>query len=307
MLDFFPTSRIMTGMNDTSPCHRPFLREIQLRFLWLILLFLPAALHARTLVFAPLPMENRETVLKQFMPMAEYLRQALGHEVRFEYCESYAEILDKFRRGLIDLAYLGPLPYVSLRAGDEHAMPVVYFNEASGEPLYTCAIVALANSGIDLERMENRKIALTQPLSTCGFLSTSGLLRARGSELARNFYSYVDKHDEVAMSVVRGEFDVGGLKTSIGRKYAHLGLTVLAETPPLPSFALIGNSRTLTLEERDAIRDTLVRLDPAGKDRSRLESWGENVRYGAVPATDADYAPVRKLLGNESIPETGNF
>ena len=268
---------------------------------------LPATLHARELVFAPLPMENREAVLKQFMPMVRYLRQTLGHEVRFDYSESYAELLSKFRQGKIDMAYLGPLPYVSLKVGDEHAVPLVHFNEATGEPLYTCAIVALADSNIDLGRMENRKIALTQPLSTCGYLAASGLLREQGSDLAKNFYRYVNKHDEVAMAVVRGEFDAGGLKTSIGEKYAHLGLNVLAETPPLPSFGLVGNAHTMAPEEMDAIRAALVGLEPHGKDKALLESWGENIRYGAVPAKDEDYEPVRKLLGTASIPETGNF
>jgi phosphonate transport system substrate-binding protein len=267
----------------------------------------PATLQARVLVFAPLPMENREAVLKQFMPMVRYLQQTLGHEVRFDYSDSYAELLSKFRQGAVDMAYLGPLPYVSLKAGDEHATPLVHFNEASGEPLYTCAIVALADSNIDLGHMENRKIALTQPLSTCGFLAASGLLREQGSDLAKNFYRYVNKHDEVAKAVVRGEFDAGGLKTAIGEKYAHLGLTVLAETPPLPSFGLVGNAQTMAPEEMDAIRAVLVGLDPRGKDKALLKSWGENIRYGAVPAKDEDYEPVRKLLGSASIPETGNF
>jgi len=276
-------------------------------FIWILFCLIPGTLQARTLVFAPLPMESRETVLKQFMPMANYLQQTLGCEIRFDYSDNYAQILDKFRQGRIDLAYLGPLPYVSLRNMDEHAVPLVHFREASGEPLYTCSIVALADKGMDLTGMENRKVALTQPLSTCGYLSTNGLLRAHGTSLSKNLYRYVNKHDEVAMAVVRGEFDAGGLKTAIARKYSHLGLVLLAETPPLPAFALIANTATVTPAEQSSIRDALVRLDPGGKDKAMLESWGVNVRYGSVPAADDDYKPVRELLGDGKIPETGNF
>lgn len=280
-----------------------------MRYAFILALFVLAGspLHARTLVLAPLPMENRETVLKQFMPMAAYLRQALGHEVVFDYSDSYGEILEKFRQGRIDLAYLGPLPYVSLRKVCADAEPLVHFREANGEPSYTCAIVAEADRGLDLEGLENRKVALTQPLSTCGFLATNGMLRERGSSLSRNLYRYLDKHDEVAKAIVRGEFDIGGLKTAIGRKYEHLGLKILAETPPLPSFALVGNAATLSTQERDAIRQALAGLDPSGRDREMLSSWGENIRYGSVPASDAEYDPVRALLGADPIPESGNF
>ena len=275
--------------------------------IWLVVCLIPSLLHARPLVFAPLPMESRETVLKQFMPLAAYLSEALGREIVFDYSENYDQILEKFRNGKLDLAYLGPLPYVSLRAVDDKVEPLVHFKEASGEPLYTCAIVAVADRKLDLGRLEKRMVALTQPLSTCGYLSTNGLLRQRGSALSRNLYRYLGKHDEVAKAVVRGEFDLGGLKTAIGRKYAHLGLAILAETPPLPSFALVGNTQTLTSDEREAIRDALVRLDPAGRDREMLATWGENVRYGAVPGKDADYDPVRGLLDREPIPQSGNF
>lgn len=280
-----------------------------MRFALILLIFVLTCppLHARTLVLAPLPMESRETVLKQFMPMARYLQQRLGHEVVFDYSDSYEQLLEKFRQGRIDLAYLGPLPYVSLKRVFSEAIPLVHFREANGEPLYTCAIVALADKGLALEDMENRKVALTQPLSTCGFLSTNGLLRERGSSLSRNLYRYLDKHDEVAKSVVRGEFDLGGLKTAIGRKYEHLGIKVLAETAPIPSFALVGNAVTLLPEEREAIRQALAGLDPDGKDKAMLSSWGENLRHGSVPANDADYAPVRALLGSDPIPVDGNF
>lgn len=275
--------------------------------LFVLFLGLAAPVWAETITFAPLPMENRETVLKQFMPMATYLRQTLGLEVRFNYSDSYEEILEKFQSGAIDLAYLGPLPYVTLKTKVDQAEPLVHFNEPSGKPLYTCAIVALADKQIDLAGLSNQKVALTQPLSTCGFLSTNGLLREKGSSLAKNLFRYLDKHDEVALAVVRGEYEIGGIKTAIGKKYAHLGLSVLAETAPLPSFALIANGKTLKPEIRAAIRAALAGLDPAGKDKDMLALWGDNIRHGAVPATDQDYAPVRALLGGETIPTKGNF
>ncbi|MDD2464910.1 MAG: PhnD/SsuA/transferrin family substrate-binding protein [Desulfobulbus sp.] len=255
--------------------------------------------------FAPLPMENREALVLQFRPMMEYLEQKLNRPIIFDFSESYDRILEKFLTNKIDLAYLGPLPYVELRAKDAHAEPLIHFREASGRPMYTCAIVSVADNPIKLQALNNHHIALTQPLSTCGYLSVNGLLQERGSNLADNRYRYLDKHDVVALAVIRGEFDLGGLKTAIGKRYTHMGLKILAETPPFPGFGLIGNQKTLSQKTLEAIRQAMIQLDPAGADKELLGRWGGSIRYGAVQATDSDYQTVRKYKGNLEIP-TGN-
>jgi ABC-type phosphate/phosphonate transport system substrate-binding protein len=153
-------------MNTDVPIRLHACRNFAAGFTLLVLLLVlgSARVHARPLVFASLPMENRDTVIKQFMPLAGYLGQFMGREI-------------------VDLAYMGPLP----------------------------------------------------------------------------------------------------------------------------SFALVGNAGTLSAEDMDGIRDALARLDPSGKDRGMLQGWGDNIRHGAVPARDEDYAPARDLLGGQFIPESGNF
>jgi phosphonate transport system substrate-binding protein len=255
-----------------------------------------------TLRLAPLPLENRETLITQYRPLAVYLEKVLNVTVILDFSDDYAEIINKFMAGKIDIAYLGPLPYVELRAKYDQAEPVVHFNEANGKPMYTCAIVTTADSPLKLEGLKNRKIALTQPLSTCGYLSVNGLLREHGSSLADNRYTYLDKHDAVALAVVRGEFDAGGIKTAIGKKYSHMGLMVLAETVPMPSFGLVANKATMSDQAITALRESLKRLDPAGADKEMLGSWGENIRNGVVVAVDSDYDAVRKFKSNLQIP-----
>lgn len=266
----------------------------------------PLAAQPQVIRFAPLPMENQETIVKQFQPMLRFLEEQLNLTITFTYADSYADIIDKFHAGTIDLAYLGPLPYIELRRQDEQAEPIVHFKEQSGEPFYTCAITAMADSSIPLAALSGRRIALTQPLSTCGYLSVAGLLRGYGSTIEDNRYAYLDKHDAVALAVVRGEFDFGGLKSAIARKYRHLGLNILAETPPLPGFGLIANRATIPAETIAAIQAGLTQLDPAGKDRVLLETWGENIRYGVVSASDKDYDQLRNLKGTSPIPQQGN-
>ena len=254
------------------------------------------------LSFAPLPMESPETVVGQWTPLLGHLERTLGIRLRIEYSRSYEEILEKFRAGRLDLAYLGPLSYVVLKEGFPAAVPVVHFNEKDGQPFYTCAVVALDERRLTAGNLRGKTVALTQPLSTCGYLATDGLLRQAGSTLEANRYRYLDKHDAVALAVARGDFDAGGLKTAIGKKYAHLGLTVVAETPPLPSFALVANGARLSADTIERLRTALVAADSAAR-----AGWGDNIRHGAVPAADANFDPVRKLRGRTKIPAKGNF
>lgn len=262
----------------------------------------PTTAQAETIRFAPLPMENRETVVKQYRPMVLYLEKALNVTIEFIFADNYADIITNFTQGQIDLAYLGPLPYVELRAKENKAEPLVHFNEASGKPMYTCAIVTLADSPLKLTELKNKTIALTQPLSTCGYLSVNGLLHEQGSRLEDNRYTYLDKHDAVALAVVRGEYDAGGVKTAIGKKYGHMGLKIVAETAPMPSFSLVGNRATMSATTMQAMREALTKLDPVAADKEMLATWGENIRYGAVAAADKDYDMVRKFKGNNPIP-----
>lgn len=256
------------------------------------------AARADSIAFAPLPMENPETTAGQWKPVLDHLGKSLTQPVRIEYSDNYGAILEKFRRGQIDLAYLGPLPYVTLREQFPQAVPVVHFNEKDGRATYTCAIVALAERRLAAKDLRGKRLALTQPLSTCGYLATDGLLRRAGSNLEQNRYRYLDKHDAVALAVARGDFDAGGLKTAIGAKYRHLGLAVVAESAPLPSFALIANGTRLSAEQIAGIRNALT-----GADATLRATWGDNIRHGAVPASDADYDPVRKLRARREIPE----
>ena len=265
-------------------------------------LFSALPVAAETLTFSPLPMETPYTVASQWKPLLAYLEKSLGVTLAIDYSASNVEILEKFQAGKLDLAYLGPLPYVTLKKTCPAAEPVVIFHEKDGHPTYTCALAVSAESPLSLKALKGRTVALTQPLSTCGYFATQGLLHQLGSSLEANHYRYLGQHDEVALAVVRGEFDVGGLKTSIARKYAHLGVVVVAESAPLPGLALVANGNRVSAERLAQIRQALLNAP----DEIR-QQWGENLRYGLTPASDSDYAGMRKLPMPAHIPTQGNF
>lgn len=271
------------------------------RWLPFLVCFLGIA-HAEEWRFAPLPMEHPEAVVAAWRPLLDHLSAQLGVSIRIDYAQSYQEILDKFASGALELAFLGPLPYIELKKREPSAIPLVHFKERNGSAFYTCALIASMDAGFSSARLVGRKIALTQPLSTCGYLATEGLLRTAGSSLEKNHYRYLDKHEAAALAVARGDFDAAGVKTSIARKYAHLGVMILAESKPFPGLALIAHGGRIDPARQERIRKLLVEAAPALR-----AQWGEDIRHGAVPAREADYDGVRALLPDRPIPTRGNF
>ena len=267
-----------------------------------LLLTLVTISSAETLKFAPLPMETAETVAAQWKPLLEHLKKVCDIELDFDYSTSNEQILEKFEAGQLDLAYLGPLPYLRLKDRFPLARPRVIFHVADGRPSDTSALVVAADSVLRPDRLAGRTIALTQPLSTCGFFSISGLLQQAGIRLEETRYRYLGPHDAVALAVAGGEFDAGGLKSAIARKYASLGLRIIAETAPLPGLALVANGARVSEERMESIRRALLAADEATR-----KTWGDNIRPGVSAADDKDYAESRKLPYRDPIPTQGNF
>ncbi|WP_408626106.1 PhnD/SsuA/transferrin family substrate-binding protein [Alkalilimnicola ehrlichii MLHE-1] len=273
---------------------------------WLILAG-PAQAQMQVLRFAPLPMQDAEAVVREFRPLLAFLEARLGVRFEIDYSTDYGEILEKFRSGEVDLAYLGPLPYVELRDRDDAVEPLVVFREPDGQAHYTCSVVMFADDRQPLGALAGQSVALTQPLSTCGYLAVKALLRPAGVRLEHTRYDYLGRHDEVALAVVRGDYQAGGMKTHIARRYEHLGLVRVAETGPLPGFALVANARTVTPELQAGLRGALMSVHPGERpeDAELVTEWGEPLRHGVETVSDEDYEPVRRLRDEVPIPGQG--
>lgn len=243
--------------------------------------------------FAPLPMQSKKILYDNFHPMLTYLEKKLHKKIEFVFFKDYEEILTHFKQGKLDLVYLGPLPYVQLTKEYAFAKPLVAFKESSGYATYTCSLVT------SLATQQEEKVALTQPLSTCGYLSVNALM---DKHLYQFKFKYLGRHDLVALSILEGKFDMGGLKTAIYQKYYHLGLQEISRTKPLPTFALIANTKTLS-------NNITTNLKNALKDVSQNEYalWGEFIRYGVQDIKDSDYNAIREMLHNTQIPMKGNM
>lgn len=278
-----------------------------MKFPTLLLLFCAAmAAGERPIVIAPLPMVKSEILLKEYQPLLDYLEAETGHPFRLAYYADYAALLKNIAAGRVDIAFLGPLPYVELRRKNSRIRPIVRFLDAEGEERYTCSLfTSLRHTVGAVGELEGKSIALTQKLSTCGYLAMEHLLSRHGTSLERNRYEFTGSHTNAIFGVVVGDFDAGGARTSIVDAYRHLGLTVLAQTEPLPGFLWVA-SESLGDALYGRVKRAILRLDPLHhpEDAEITRHWRTNIRYGAVEARDSDYDVIREMLRQTPLPES---
>jgi phosphonate transport system substrate-binding protein len=259
----------------------------------------------QTINFAPLPMVKSQKLLEQYTPMLEYLENRLDIKFNIVYVSNYDDILKKLGDHQIDLAFLGPLPYVEATSRYPYIKPLVRFLDARGADHYTCTLFKLHNRVFDLRSIKHKNFALTQKYSTCGFLATQNILHEHNNSLDNNLYSFLGSHTNAILEVVLGNSDMGSAKSSIVEQYSHFGLEVIAKSQPFPSFLLVYQDQRISKATIDKIQKALLALHPLDNayDANTTRNWGKNLKYGVVEAKDSDYDTIRTLLKTIKLPQ----
>jgi len=247
-----------------------------------------------------------EPVLKaQFLPFANDLGAMTGLKVDLAYYATYESLLDGLLNDEVDIAYLGPLPYVFLLSNNHPFVPVVGFLNPKGEFTYTCSLVTFDHQIDNPNADPLPQVALTQPYSTCGYLITEALLNNHQLSMTNLPFYYAGQHATCCLDVIRAKAALGGAKTSVAKQYGNLGLQIVDVSQPLPGFLLVANPHTLSTDTIKLLRATLLKLDPIHnlKDKKQTQHWGEDIRYGTIAIQAEDYLAIQQLVNISHIPE----
>jgi phosphonate transport system substrate-binding protein len=232
------------------------------------------------IVYAPLPMENPAATVAAGTPLVETIRDRTGLQLEIRHYSGYVTILKEFVDGRIDLAYLGPLPLIALRTMTSEAVPIVTLREVDGTTSYRCVLAipydteAITDTSGPNGTSEPGWIALAQPLSTCGYLSTVWLLSRHGITVQPDDYRYLGSHEAVALAIARRDSVIGGMKDAIAEGYAGLGVRIVDRTEPLPGFAIVANRSTMSQAQIADVRSALLSLTPAELETLDLGHYG---------------------------------
>lgn len=101
----------------------------------------------RPLVLAIHPYLNAQELIKRFTPLADYLSEAISRDVVVRVGRTYEEHIHQIGIDLVDIAYMGPAPYV-LMVKDYGLKPLLVKLQLNGSYKYTGLIITRKDSDI---------------------------------------------------------------------------------------------------------------------------------------------------------------
>jgi phosphonate transport system substrate-binding protein len=140
----------------------------------------------------------------------------------------------------------------------KNIIPIVQFLEKDGQNSYTCTLFKRKGAKIDLQKIQHKKFALTHKYSTCGYVFVEDILKKYDSSLTNNDFKYLGSHYTAIADVVIGDFDIGGVKTSIFDKFSYLDVEAIDIGEQNPSLMLVANTNTLTKEDISQLQNIII-------------------------------------------------
>ena len=230
-------------------------------------------------------------LIDKFSPLAAYLSKKCGRPIEVKISKSYQSHIKRVGEGQMDLAYMGPASYVKMT----HAYgkkTVLACLEVNGKPFFHGMIITLRNSAIKtLQDLQGKRFAFGDPSSTMSHFVPRYMLRQAGIDLENlKKYEFLGSHNNVALGVLGGYYDAGGVKEGVFYKYQERGLKMLAKSPPIAEHVFVA-SDMLPESTINTLRQSLVTL----KDKTILSSIKKSVT-GMAEVKDADYDTLRTIL-----------
>lgn len=241
-------------------------------------------------VFVVHPYDTPSRIYARFRPLTIYLGGAIGEPLRLVIARTYEEQIEMIASGQADFAYLGPTPYI--RARRLAKVEILAGEAEGGQAFYQSALVVRADSPIaKVGDLAGKRVAFGNEISMSSavapklILARAGIRRRDLAEIA-----HLDRHERVALAVLHGDFDAGGLRLDIAKTYLPRGLRVLASSQPLPPHVIAASPR-LSQEKMKLARLALLHPDASG--REAFLALGDAV--GFVEIEDAHYNVVRRM------------
>ncbi len=238
---------------------------------------------------------NPRLMYLKYQPLVDYLAARTGKKWELRLNTSYQDTVGELCSGAVQLAYLGPLAYLRARAACE-AVPAVHLR-TRGKDTYRGFIMVRADSPVHaLRELVGKRVGFGAPLATSSYLAARALLEDAGvrvgSDVACRHYA---QHEGAARAVVLGEADACAVRDIVGEKFLSRGLRILAESEPLPNFALVVAASGVPQLRDEVVRALVIvpRVDPYALET--ISSWDEELAGGFGIATDSEFDGVLKM------------
>lgn len=255
----------------------------------------PHRTFAADLTFYVQPYLPATELVKRFTPLARYLGDKLGSTIHIKILKNYESHIDLAGMDKADIVYMGPGPYVKMveKYGKK---PLLGRLNVRNIPAYHGMIIVQADSSFQsLSDLAGTNFAFGDLNSSMSYLVPRYMLQMAGvglSDLGK--YEFLGTHHDVALAVLGGYYDAGGVKEEVFFRYENRGLRMLAKSEPVSSHLLITRGgMNMALVHR--IRKYLFDLNKDKRGLEILQSIKSSAT-GISSVKDEDYDTMRSYM-----------
>ncbi len=230
-------------------------------------------------------------LINKFSPLASYLSKKIGQPVEVKVSKSYKSHIERVGEDQIDLAYMGAASYVKM-THTYGKKTILACQEVNGNPFFHGMIITRQDSVIKtMHDLQGKRFSFGDPNSTMSHLVPRYMLWQAGIDVENlKKFEFLGSHNDVALAVLGGYYDAGGVKEGVFYKYQERGLKMLAKSPPIAGHVLVASNK-ISEQTINTLRQSLVDL----KDKTILTSIEKSVT-GMALVKDEDYDTLRAIL-----------
>lgn len=233
---------------------------------------------------------------RRFTPLAHYLKKKLGREVAIVITKDYQDQINGIGKDALDIAFMGPSEYVKM-VRIYGKKPLLARIENKGKSYFHGMIFVKQDSSIKtLQDLRGKKFAFCDKNSTMTKVPLQMLWKAGVTLAQLDSYSFLDKHENVALGVLAGEFDAGAVKDEAFNKYEARGLRVLEKTPKISEHLFV-TSNKIPEQTVTVLRTALYELKNSPEGVAIMTSIKEGLT-AIGPVKDKDYDNLRAILND---------
>lgn len=260
---------------------------------------LAARAQAPSWVFSVHPFDTPGRLFIRFRPLCDHLQEAIGVPIELQIASTYEQQIADVAQARVHLSYIGPTPYLRAQSRTD-ALRLLAAESIDGVAAYRAAIVVRSDSPVRwLAQLRGRSMAFGNPISFSSFVVPRYMLAQAGVSLRDlAYFRHLNRHEQVALAVLHGDFDAGGLRLELAGEYLARGLRLLAQSEPLPPHVIVATGAVPPAFDGKL---GAALLQPRGElGRRALAALGRSVAFVAAHESMFDYA--RQVL--KALPDT---
>jgi len=233
--------------------------------------------------------ESPRNILNTLYPLKVFLEKKLQRPIKIDISREFEEYYQKVRDKKIDILVLDPATYCEIRYKTRgYIIPLVKPEGGDGET----KSVFVTKKSFSIEKIFDaigKKLAIGDEKSSFSYLIPISMLRDVGLSL-KDFkkVDIIKNEENIALSVLIGEYEVGALSEFTAKKYLEDGLKIIKESELTPRFLIAARA---DFPEKEKIKSLLLNQI----DKEVLQSF--NIK-AFVSAEDRDFDYIRFLIRN---------